>query len=937
MSHNEIKIFNMNNKLSKSLSLIAAVYFTATYQAQVRDSVREKKIDEVVLIGYGGVKKSNLTSAVSTVKADAFNERPISNVAQAIQGNAAGVNVVQPSGKPGATMDVKIRGNTSITSSTSPLYVVDGVQTTDISGINTDDIVDMTILKDATSTAIYGINGSAGVVIITTKRGHANKEQVGFNAYWGISNRLNNVEVLNQEQYKSLMQEINPSYVKVAEDPMYQGINTNWNKEVFRTGFDQNYNVNYSFGNDAVKAYASLGYQGIDGIIKPAAFDRFSGKINLDAKLASWLKFNTSLGYSKTDLSNTADADNPAQLGPGGAGIVLAALTTPTFLPIWGSQVKVIPTDKDGRPLVGYLPGQYALNPYQGSWENPVSFQARTNKTWKNRFMSNFGFDVNLTKNLVFKPSVSLDIIDQNNMYFSDAFTTNYGRQNLGIGGSSNNVWQNLLYEGTLTYTYKEGKSDLTLLAGGNIRDFKWTSRSEWGDHFPSDLKAFNYDLAERKNKNYEASDLREVSGFFRAVYTFDNKYTVMGILKEQGSSALAPGHKWGFFPGVSAAWTISNENFLKDNAVISYLKLRGGWGKAGNASGIPAYSSFSLQRQSKTYPENLYSAIPQTENKDLTWETTTDKNIGLDLNLIHNRIRFTADAFRRDTKDLIMQIPLFNDFPYNANIGSLVNKGVEFSLNTSNVKTNDFSWDTSFNISFIKNRIESLNDRSIPDQAQNPSLKQNVVRFAPGLPVGAFFGYQVDHVDPATGTLIYKDANGNGYFDAADRTIIGNPNPKYTFGFTNHFNLKGVYLDVLFTGSQGNQIFNASRIDLELMNDFKNQSTNVLNRWTAPGQVTNVPKANDPDARYISDRFVEDGSYVKLKAATIGYNFKNLFKGISNVNIYVTGQNLYTWTKYTGFDPEVNAYAGTPGIIGIDYGTYPQVRTFIFGIKTNF
>ncbi|MCD0478830.1 SusC/RagA family TonB-linked outer membrane protein [Chryseobacterium sp. LC2016-29] len=934
----------MNVKISRSLGIIAALYFTANFNAQTtpRDTVsKEQKIEEVVVIGYGSVKKSNLTSAVSTVKAETFDDRPISNIAQAIQGNAAGVNVVQPSGKPGGTMEVKIRGNTSLTSNTTPLYVVDGIQTNDISGINPDDIVDMTILKDATSTAIYGINGSSGVVLVTTKRAKYNKSQLGFNAFWGFSKQVDNIEVLNLDQYKTLMGEINPSYFTTINNPMYNGINTNWREKVYQTGFDQNYNVNYSFGNENVKAYTSLGYQGIDGVIKPASFDRYSFKVNLDANIAKWLKLNTSLSYIKTNLNNTND-----NLSSGRGGVVLSALNTPSFLPVYGTDVNSFPTDSNGNVLPGYLPGQFAPNPFQSSSENPVAYQSRLDKTWNNRFMSILGLDISLAKNLTFKPSISLDYIDTNKMTFTDAYQTSYGRAQFGTGGDSNSTWQNILYEGTLNYALRSGKSDWTFLLGGNIRDYKYRSSGRWGSRFSEDVREFVYDLAEQKHYGYgpfgPPEDVREISSFARAIYTYDNKYTVMGIIKAQASSALAPGKKWGYFPGVSAAWVISNEDFLKDNNILSYLKLRGGWGKAGNATGIPAYSSFNYTTISEFGNDSNGNPMGNWQqnkigNEDLSWETTTDTNIGLDFNLLSNRIKFTVDAFKRDTKDLILNVPIFTDKSYFRNIGSIENKGLEFSFSSSNIKSSSFTWDTSFNISFIKNKITKIDYVPVVYKANNETVGESIVRFSPDFAVGAFYGYQVQSVDPQTGSLQYKDLNGNGFFDAADRSVIGNPNPNFTFGFSNQFKFKNLYVDVLITGSQGNDIFNASRLDLELMNDYKNQSSAVLNRWTTPGQITDIPKANDTEALHISDRFVEDGSYVKLKAVTLGYNFKNVFKGISNLNVYVTGQNLYTWTKYSGFDPEVNAYSGTPGIIGIDYGTYPQVRTFIFGIKTTF
>ncbi|WP_299178375.1 SusC/RagA family TonB-linked outer membrane protein, partial [uncultured Chryseobacterium sp.] len=621
----------MNVKISKNLGLVAVLYFTSHFHAQTKDTlVKERKIDEVVLIGYGSVKKSNLTSAVSTVKADAFEDRPLYNVGQALQGNAAGVNVVQSSGKPGASLDVKIRGNNSISSSVSPLYVVDGIQTFDISGINTDDIVDMTILKDATSAAIYGINGSSGVVIITTKRGKAAKPQLNFNAYWGVSKTVNNIDVLNLDQYKSLLADIQANggsnYLDTANNPKYAGINTNWRDEVFRTGFDQNYNVNYSFGNEKVRAYTALGYQGIDGIIDPARFDRVSAKLNLDAKITDWLKLAANFNYINTGLKNTND-----NLGTSRGGVILSALNTPSFLPVYGSQLAIRDTDVSGNYLDGSKDGQFALNPFQSSWENPVAYQSRKNKTQTHRFLSNLGLEVNVLKNLVWKPTISFDYIDSNNDQFTDGYQTSYGREKKGIGGDYSSTYQDMNIENTLTYTLKSGSHDLSLLGGNQIHEKRNSWHNYWGDNFPEGTTAFSFDNATNRHESLVKEHFREVSFFGRALYTFNNKYTVMGVFRYNGSSALAPGNKWGFFPGVSAAWTVSNEDFLAGNRIVSELKLRGGWGKTGNASGIPPYSHYNLERQTELGGTGVWYTR-QWDSGDLGWETTTDTNVGLDL-----------------------------------------------------------------------------------------------------------------------------------------------------------------------------------------------------------------------------------------------------------------------------------------------------------------
>ncbi len=929
----------MNMNLKKSLGLIAVLYFSAGFQAQEKNDTlaKEKKIDEVVLIGYGGIKKQNLTSAVSTVKADAFDNRPIYNVGQALQGSAAGVSVIQASGKPGVSIDVKIRGNNSISSGVNPLYVVDGIQTFDISGINTDDVVSMTILKDATATAIYGINGSGGVVIITTKRAKAGKEQLNFNAYWGVSRSVDNIDVLNMDQYKSLMNEVNPAFLATISNPRYKGISTNWRDEVFRTGFDQNYNVNYSFGNEKLRAYTALGYQSIAGIINPAQFDRVSAKVNLDANLTKWLKLNSSLNYINTKLNNTNDNAGVAR-----GGVVLSALNTPAFLPIYGSQINFIPTDDavydqtTGQIKDGYKPGQFAPNPFQSGWENPVAFQSRKNITHSNRFLSNLGLEVTLAKDLVWKPNVSYDVIDSQNDQFIDGYSSVYGRQEKGLGGEYNYLFKDLNVENTLNYKLKSDNHDLELLGGMQVHERNVENHNFWGSVFPTGTTSFAFDQATNKHESLQKEILREVSYFGRAIYNFQNKYTVMGVFRYNGSSALAPGNKWGFFPGVSAAWTVSNENFLKDNSAISELKVRGGWGKTGNASGIPTYSHFNLEKLTELGTNGTWYTS-QWDSSDLGWEVTTDTNFGIDMGFVNNRIKLTADIYSRKTDDLILPITMGSLGNILKNVGSMENKGIELSLNTVNIKNSDFSWNSSFNISFTKNKVLSLNYQPTIDKAFIETVGATLVRFTAGQPIGSFFGYKFDKIDAATGDVVYKDLNGNGYFDTGDRTFIGNPTPNYTLGFTNNFKYKNWYLDVLVTASQGNDVYNATRFDLELMNDFKNQSTAVLDRWTTAGQITNMPKANTSTAMYVSDRFVEDGSFVKLKNVTLGYNFNNPFKGVSKLNVYVTGQNLYTWTNYSGFDPEVNAFNTTNGVFGIDYGTYPQVRTVIFGLKANF
>lgn len=936
--------FNLSAPNGAKLLVVSYVgYVTQEVQISQGDVVVNlvediNQLKEVIVnVGYGTQKSKNITNAISTIKADAFENRPIVNVAQALQGNATGVNVVQTSGKPGASFDIRIRGISSIFSGNEPLFVVDGIQTKDISGLNTEDIVDMAILKDATATAIYGVNGSTGVVIITTKKGKANKKDFQFSSYIGFSKAVSNVDVLNQEDYKTLLGEINPSYLTTANDPKYAGIYTNWQDKILRTGVDQNYNFSYAGGTDKLKFYSALGYQTTDGIISPSYYKRFSGKVNLNANLTSWLKSDVSMNVIQSDGSYISDNNS---VGQGGA--VMSALVTPSFLPVWGSQLNIRDTNPDGTYQDGYKDGQYAVNPYQSGWENPVSLLSRQNETAINRYLSSVSFDVNVLPGLVWKPMLSFDLTRSDNVQFVDPYTNVWGRNGENNpdsikGRGSNTVinTSNLNFENTLNYSLKFENSDLKLLGGMSMQNNKYSYDNNSGTGFDIDRRSYDYNAAENKAYVYRENKIRSLSYFGRVTYSYKDKYIFNGVFRESGASQLAPGNKWGFFPGVSAAWIVSNEEFFKNINSISELKFRAGWGKTGNLSGIPAYSSYDL---SYTNPLSDATTLDQIGNADLKWETVTDINFGVDLGLLNNRIKLTADVYKKNTKDLL-QITYFPGFslPYYYNAGEIENKGLELGLNTKNL-TGEFTWNSNFNISFNKNEVISLGlIKRLPFQNLT-SVGESVILLTEGNPVGSFYGYKVDGVDPATGSLMYQDVNGDGQISPEDRTIIGNPNPDYTFGFSNNFSYKGFTLDALITGSQGGDIFNASRMDLTLMSNYNNQSTEVLNRWTTPGQITDVPRANDPNALHVSDRYVEDGSYVRLKAVTLGYQFKLESLKLNSVKLYVTGQNLYTITNYSGFDPEVGAFNNSSGLgQGIDLGTYPQVKTFIFGLKANF
>ncbi len=890
------------------------------------------KLEEVVInVGYGVQKRKNLSSAISSVKSDSFDDRPLYSVAQAIQGNAAGVNVVQPSGKPGIGLEIRIRGLSSIQSGNNPLYVIDGVQTYSTDGVSTDDIIDIQILKDAASTAIYGVNGSAGVVLITTKRGKSNKNVFSFNSYLGSSQIVKNIDVLNLDQFKTLVLEINPTNTN-ALNPLYTGTNTNWTDKVFQTGQDQNYDFSYSGGSDKIRAFTSLGYLDSKGIVKPSNFTRISGRLNLDVDAASWLKAHVNMNLIHTNRNNTSD-NNSANQG----GVILSALTTPAFLPVYADElIGRTPDPVTGEYVDGQKNGQFAANP-TASLENPVSLLSRQDVNNGIRYLGNMNFEVTLLKNLVWKPSSTIDVSRSVSEYFVDSYRSNYGRSvppNLGIGRETtyNNKTWNL--ENTLNYAVKSNNHEVNLLVGSSMQQYRYDELRIEGNGFATDLRKLDLSkmaVIDRQSSDTIAREINSLSYFGRATYIYKGKYIVNGVFRASGASQLAQNHKWGYFPGVSAAWIISSEDFLKNSKSISELKLRGGWGKTGNVSGIGAYSSYALLGDDHGTLQNYL-------NSDLTWETTTDIGIGLDVGVINNRVKFTFDAFQKTTSNLINVIPI-SGINYTYNAGKLENKGFEMALNTINFK-GDFNWTTNFNITFIENKVLEMGKNPIEYYGY-----EGVNRVEEGVSLGNFYGYVVEGVNPVNGLLNYKEINGDGIITTQDRTIIGNALPNFTFGFTNTLSYKGLSLDLLFTGSQGNDIFNASRIDLEGMKDgSKNQSAAVLNRWTTSGQITDMPKSgplsssSDISSTANSTRWIEDGSYVRLKATTLGYNFNKLFLGLKSFKLYATGQNLITWTKYSGFDPEVSANGGNTGTAqGVDYGTYPQVRTFIFGLKAGF
>jgi TonB-linked SusC/RagA family outer membrane protein len=879
-------------------------------------------LNEVVVIGYGTQVKKDLTTAVSVVDQKDIEERPIVSAAQALQGKAAGVQVVQPSGKPGSDISVHVRGTTSVLAGNEPLYVVDGVPTTDIRGLNPSDIATMSVLKDASSAAIYGARAANGVVAITTFRGKENTPVIKFNTYLGFSWLRKPIETLTTKEYRALIDEIMPGTL----DPMWTNY-TDWSDLVFGTGFNQSYQLSASGGSDKNRYFASIGYLSEAGIVEPAQFDRYNFRLNLDNDLRKWLKVGTNVNliYSKTK-------DTPDNASSGRGGVIMSTLNTPPFLSIYKS---------DGS-------GQFDPNPFQPSWENPIAYmQGPDQKSVDLRVFGNLDIAATIIKDLVFKTNFGVDYLNHQWDYYLDPYRTNYGRQQNGLGHSdkyNNFTW---LWENTLNYNKTFGKHKLSALVGASMQRFTGNDSYITGNDFPANVSVTTLNAANTVNAWTSVEEWALASFFGRVTYDYKSKYYATVSVRRDGSSKLA--NPWGTMPAFSAGWRISAEPFMKSITVINDLKLRGGWGRNGNQEGIPNYAQYGLityYRRPSTNPLSGPGAVQTTYgNPDLKWETTDQTNIGIDLSMFNSRIVFNMDVYYKITNDVLLNVQLPASLPITTiqtNAGSIENKGMEFDLKTVNIATK-LRWDTDFNISFNRNKVKSLDYTSIYYFGRIYSNNQDVAIVKAGLPLGSFFGYVADGVDPKTGMLRYADLNSNGILDPGDRTVIGCGQPDYMFGITNTFSYWRFDLSLFVQGSVGNDIYNATRIDLEGMFDSKNQSKAVLDRWTKDNPYTDIPKAvgkGNVDNVRNSSRFIEDGSYVRLKSVTLTYklieNIKKK-KGVPKMSVYVTGQNLLTLTKYSGFDPEVNAYGNSATEMGIDYGTYPQAITFIAGLNIEF
>lgn len=887
-----------------------------------------RSLDEVVVIGYGQVKRKDLTTAVSTVGEEDLANRPIISAAQAIQGKAPGVAVQSPTGAPGGTMTVRVRGTTSFNGSNEPLYVVDGVPVDNISFLAPTDIENMQILKDASSAAIYGSRGANGVVLITTKNGKSENAKVSLNIQAGFTNVAKKLDVLNYEQYKALQDEIG-----ILNLPEGLKDETDWFDATYRTGNTQTYQVAISQSAEKIKYYLSATYAQDRGILKSSFFRRYSFRANVEGEIRKWLTAKTNIMYS--DYSS--NGGGAMGTGSNRGGVVLAVVNTPTYAPIWN------PED----------PTEYYNNFYGLNLQHPLENEAReqSNRNRENRIIASGELLFKILPVLNFDSKFTLDRRNALNTTFLDPHLTTRGREQGGEGSDNRNQNTVLTWDNVLTWNQNFGDNNIEVMAGTSWTDSdyrnSWISGQYYRNGSIETLNAAN--KISWTGTGSGGSQWGIMSYFGRVSYNYASKYLATVNFRYDGSSKLHPDHRWKAFPSVSAAWRLSQENFLIDHNWISDLKLRAGWGKTGNQDGIGDYAY--LQRYNidrvEWFKDGQATAVPgisqaNLRTTDLTWETTTQTGVGVDFAVLQNRISLSADWYYKRTTDMLMWVSLPSGAAAASSIqrneGEMTNTGFEFGISSRQFQ-GVFSWTTDLNMSFNRNKLNKLQLQKIYTTATTSGyVNEPVVRNEPGRALGGFYGYISDGVDPETGELMYRDLNGDGRISSSDRTYIGDPNPDFTFGMTNTLSYKGFSLSIFLQGSYGNDIYNASRMETEGMYDGKNQTTNVLRRWQIPGQITDVPKAGY--VMHNSTYFVEDGSYIRIKDISLSYDFRGSWMrklGIAKLQPYFTASNLVTFTHYSGMDPEVNQWGNSGAVQGIDWGTYPHCKSYVFGVNVEF
>lgn len=886
------------------------------------------QLEQIVVVGFGTQKKKDITGAIATMSTKDIEDRPITQLASAMEGKMAGVEIVKSSGQPQAGFSIRVRGTSTITAGSNPLYILDGVPTENISELNPSDIQSISVLKDAASAAVYGSSGANGVVLITTKRGNNGKTQINFETYQGFSTIWKKPKVLNAAQYRDLMTEVG----QVADWSKYTA-DTNWPDQLFRTGHSQKYQGSVRGGDEKTGFYISGSYQKDNGTVITNTVNKVNFKVNLDHQINKIFKVGTSLSYNRW-----YDVDIPENSRN---GVIMNAYLGSPVIGIYGDK------------------GAFTVDPFYTDLDNPVALATGNEHYYvNNRFTGNIYAEANILPELKFRTLFGYEKYNNQYRSFVDPIRTTEGRKYKGraqLDQQDNQYWMS---ENTLNYdkTFHE-KHHFTGLLGYITTKTQTTGSSISTQNFANPaIHTVNGGSMITEMPNAKDAAITTVSGIAKIGYDYNDTYLFTANLRADASSVFGPNNRWGYFPSFSAGWRVSNEGFFKAwKNTVNDLKIRASWGKVGNSQ-IPAFAYLGLIDVTGSYvigDQVVPGYTPITlDNPNLKWETTNQTDIGIDASFLNARLTIAADYYAKKTIGLLLN----SRVPYSSgyanvlkNLGDLQNKGFEFELISRNF-VQDFKWSTTLTFGLNRNKVLNIDGGTYYDGDINGRGNSTIAK--EGLALGSFWGYIAKGVNPETGDMIYQMADPDAGLQTSDMAVIGNATPKFSYGMTNDFSYKNFNFSFFLQGVQGNDILNATRIYTEGMWEPRNQSATVLNRWSPTNKNSTMPRPdlNNTEDNYntqISSRFVEKGSYLRLKSLTLGYTIpKQILEKwkINKLRFYVTGENLLTFTKYSGLDPEVSMYGGTNQATvssnmspGIDFGTSPQARTFVVGLNLTF
>ena len=909
-------------------------------------------LDEVVVVGYGTMRKKDVTGAVSSVRSGEITKNATSNVMQAIAGKMSGVQVVQNSGTPGGDVSILIRGVGTINDA-SPLYVIDGVP---VSGgmwyLNPNDVESIDVLKDASATAIYGSRGANGVVMVTTKQAQEGHTEINFDYSYGIQHSAKTYKMLDASQYAALHNEmrtnagpeysLNPAFA----DPESLGAGTDWMDAIFRTAPMQKVNLSMLGGNQKISHATSLGYYTQDGIMKNSSYNRLSLQSNISSKLASNITVRANVNLSAENRRT-----QPVST------VIQNAMRILPSIPIYDDN--------------GEYAGPTGNAEWNGNALNPVAIINEQNYRMKGfRMLSNISLEWEIIKGLKFKTTGGAELgYDYNNSYIP--------KYKWGMNESKNTMQtvtsayeQLYLWDNTLNYDKAFGKHRINAMIGTSYQEYKKESVSAAGSGRASELTTELDNATKATDVGGNSYRWALMSYMARLHYSYDDRYLLTATFRADGSSKFGKDNRFGYFPSFAAAWNIGNEAFMQSVKPVSLLKLRAGYGQTGNQN-IGAYAfadklsvngvyNFGSQRG---FESNLVNLIYPylLSNPSVKWESVEQYNVGLDIGFLQNRIVANLDFYVKNTRDMLTKKPVPQtsgtsleqaDWPP-VNIGKVLNRGFEFTVNTKNF-VGEFKWETSLNMSFNHNEVVSIG---------GPEILNGVSLIREGQPINSFYGYELGGIyqtldevftgpvmenrapdkashnpykNTSPGDMWFVDVDGNGEINDLDRTVIGNPSPDCIFGFNNTFSYKNFDLSIFFQGALGNQVWNGVRASHESMNSTYNQLATTLERWTGEGSSYSMPRAiyADPNNNSrASTRWLEDGAYAKLKNLTFGYTLPEKWirkAKMKALRLYVSLDNLCTITNYSGLDPEA-------GLSGLDYGVYPSARTYMYGVSVKF